>query len=130
MSIRFLKLILEHKKAYETATGTRALDFLLSMQWVSNYGFFVCCPIIVPGYKVSSIHTSEDPVQAVKEAEAFYVGGGNTFQLLKALYDWKLIDPIRKRVLEVIFMSNIYDMKFACIIILILIRCEFPADNV
>jgi hypothetical protein len=27
-------------------------------------------------------------------------------------------------------MSNIYDMKFACIIILILIRCEFPADNV
>lgn len=52
------------------------------------------------GYKVNSIHTSEDPVQAVKEAEAFFVGGGNTFQLLKALYDFQIIDPIRKRVLE------------------------------
>ncbi|KDR15187.1 alpha-aspartyl dipeptidase-like [Zootermopsis nevadensis] len=52
------------------------------------------------GYKVNSIHTSKDPVQAVKQAETFYVGGGNTFQLLKALYDWNLIDPIRKSVLE------------------------------
>ncbi|PNF38963.1 Alpha-aspartyl dipeptidase [Cryptotermes secundus] len=52
------------------------------------------------GYKVNSIHTSEDPVQAVEEAEAFFVGGGNTFQLLKALYDFKIIDPIKKRVLE------------------------------
>jgi dipeptidase E len=62
------------------------------------------CPLIFPGFKVNGIHTSKDPVQAVKQAEAFYVGGGNTFQLLKALYDWNLIDPIRKHVLEVIFM--------------------------
>ncbi|PNF41873.1 Alpha-aspartyl dipeptidase [Cryptotermes secundus] len=64
------------------------------------------CRMMVTGdlfdksYKVNSIHTSEDPVRAVEEAEAFFVGGGNTFQLLKALYDFKIIDPIRKRVLE------------------------------
>ncbi|KAJ4428298.1 hypothetical protein ANN_24316 [Periplaneta americana] len=52
------------------------------------------------GYGVSSAHEEKDPVQAVKDAEAFFVGGGNTFQLLKALYDGKLIEPIRKRVLE------------------------------
>jgi dipeptidase E len=59
-----------------------------------------------PGYEFNSVHTSEDPVQTVKQAEAFYVGGGNTFQLLKALYDWNLIDPIRKCVLKVIFVTQ------------------------
>lgn len=66
--------------------------------------FVLLCTLKFPGYKVNSIHTSKDPVQAVKQAETFYVGGGNTFQLLKALYDWNLIDPIRKSVLEVLFM--------------------------
>ena len=57
------------------------------------------------GYQIESIHKSQDPVQAVNEAEAFYVGGGNTFQLLKALYDNQLIDPIRKKVLQVICLT-------------------------
>ncbi len=52
------------------------------------------------GYKLESIHTSADPVQAVREAEAIFIGGGNTFRLLKRLYDLKLIDPIRTRVVE------------------------------
>jgi len=52
------------------------------------------------GFEVSSIHHESDPVAAVNIAEAIFIGGGNTFQLLKGLYDNKLIDPIRKRVLE------------------------------
>lgn len=52
------------------------------------------------GFELEGIHTSSDPVAMVNAAEAIFIGGGNTFQLLKGLYDNKLIEPIRKRVLQ------------------------------
>ncbi|KAF2987472.1 hypothetical protein EK904_002513 [Melospiza melodia maxima] len=52
------------------------------------------------GYGLDSIHESCDPVEAVRKSEAIFIGGGNTFRLLKALYDNCLIHEIRKRVLE------------------------------
>ncbi|CAM2100158.1 alpha-aspartyl dipeptidase-like isoform X1 [Caretta caretta] len=52
------------------------------------------------GYKLESIHESSDPVEAVRKSEAIFIGGGNTFRLLKALYDNSLLQEIRKRVLE------------------------------
>ncbi|KAK9410882.1 alpha-aspartyl dipeptidase-like [Crotalus adamanteus] len=51
-------------------------------------------------YGLDSIHESSDPREAVRKAEAIFIGGGNTFRLLKMLYDNDLIHPIRKRVLE------------------------------
>ena len=50
------------------------------------------------GYELSSVHTAADPVAAVDETDAVFIGGGNTFRLLKSLYDFKLLDPIRNRV--------------------------------
>ena len=50
------------------------------------------------GYELRSIHTAADPVEAVEETDAVFVGGGNTFRLLKALYDFQLVAPIRRRV--------------------------------
>jgi len=50
------------------------------------------------GYKLVSIHEVSDPVTAVKEAEAIAVGGGNTFYLLRELYENRLIEPICERV--------------------------------
>jgi dipeptidase E len=50
------------------------------------------------GYALTSIHKSSNPVQAVNDTDAIFVGGGNTFRLLKALYDRALLGPIRERV--------------------------------
>lgn len=52
------------------------------------------------GFDLTSIHTAIDPVKAVDETDAIFVGGGNTFRLLKALYDFDLLAPIRRRVEE------------------------------
>lgn len=50
------------------------------------------------GIEVESIHHLPNPVQAVLEARAIVVGGGNTFSLLKTMQDNGLIEPIRRRV--------------------------------
>ncbi len=49
---------------------------------------------------VGGIHTFTDPAAAVAEAEAIVVGGGNTFHLLKLMYDNGLVGLISKRVRE------------------------------
>ncbi len=50
------------------------------------------------GYELDSVHEAADPQQAVEAAEAVFIGGGNTFRLLKGLYDFALLSPIRRRV--------------------------------
>jgi dipeptidase E len=50
------------------------------------------------GYSLESVHGANNPQQAVKKADAFFIGGGNTFRLLKALQDIGLIEPIRHKV--------------------------------
>ena len=50
------------------------------------------------GYELTSVHTAANPVAAVKETGAVFIGGGNTFRLLKALYEFGLIEAIRNRV--------------------------------
>jgi dipeptidase E len=52
------------------------------------------------GYDLDSVHEAHNAQQAVNEAEAIFVGGGNTFRLLKSLYDFDLLSSIRRRVAE------------------------------
>lgn len=51
------------------------------------------------GIEVRSIHRAKHPVQEIESAEAVLVGGGNTFHLLKHLYDSGTLWAIRARVL-------------------------------
>jgi dipeptidase E len=47
---------------------------------------------------LASVHDVSNMPRAIEEAEAIFLGGGNTFRLLKGLYDHGLLDPIRRRV--------------------------------
>lgn len=51
------------------------------------------------GIEVVSVHHAKHPVREIQAAEAVLVGGGNTFHLLKHLYDTGLLWAIRERVL-------------------------------
>src|SRR5262245_5703947 len=50
------------------------------------------------GYGLQSVHEAGDAVKAIEDAEGVFIGGGNTFRLLKALYDFELLLPLRRRV--------------------------------
>jgi dipeptidase E len=50
------------------------------------------------GLSLTSIHDVSNVSRAVDEAEVIFVGGGNTFRLLKGLHDHDLLGPIRRRV--------------------------------
>jgi len=50
------------------------------------------------GLLVDSLHTAPDPRAAIENAEAFFVGGGNTFRLLDALYELGVLHALRNRV--------------------------------
>jgi dipeptidase E len=50
------------------------------------------------GFSLTSVHDISNTPRAVEEADVIFVGGGNTFRLLKGLQDLELVDPIRRRV--------------------------------
>jgi len=50
------------------------------------------------GYDLTSVHAAADPLEAVNNTDAIFIGGGNTFRLLKTLYEAQVLEPIRQRV--------------------------------
>lgn len=50
------------------------------------------------GVTVVGLHTLPDPRKAIEQAEVLFVGGGNTFRLLKSIRNLGLIEPVRRRV--------------------------------
>ena len=73
--------------------------------------------ILAPiGVSVVGLHAVPDPAAAVEEAEVLFVGGGNSFRLLTALWKLKLIEPIRRRVQagELRFVGSSAGTNMAC----------------
>ncbi|RAV28614.1 dipeptidase PepE [Sinomicrobium soli] len=50
------------------------------------------------GKKVIGLHTFSDPVRAIRNARAVFTGGGNTFLLVKQLYENGIVQPLREAV--------------------------------
>ena len=65
-----------------------------------EYTRSVRAPFEEMGYELDSIHEASDAERAVRSAEAVAIGGGNTFHLLRGLYEANLIESIRARALE------------------------------
>jgi dipeptidase E len=77
-SVLFVPLALFDRQAYVAKAEARLRAMGLSLRVLSK----------------------DSPAKAVEEAEAIFVGGGNTFRLLKGLQDLGVIDVIRRRVRE------------------------------
>ena len=68
------------------------------------------------GVPVIGLHAVPDPVAAVEQAEVLYIGGGNSFRLLSALWRLQLIESIRRRVQagELRFIGSSAGTNMAC----------------
>ena len=79
---------------------TRVLFVPFALHDQDGYAARVTDRMALMGYNVASLHQEADKQKAVSEAEAMFIGGGNTFRLLKSLYENDLLELIRKRVDE------------------------------
>ena len=50
------------------------------------------------GISVKGLHTFENRKEAIQHAKAIFIGGGNTFLLLKTLYEQGLVEELRNAV--------------------------------
>ncbi|TNE36735.1 dipeptidase PepE, partial [bacterium] len=50
------------------------------------------------GLTLRGIEEFENPIEAIEKCDGIFTGGGNTFLLLKTLYEFELMEPIKRRV--------------------------------
>ena len=68
------------------------------------------------GLTIRSIHHAADPVAAIGEADGVFVGGGNSFRLLKTLYELQLLPAIKQAVQggSLTYMGSSAGTNMAC----------------
>ena len=81
-------------------SATRIVFVPFAVYERGKYAAQARCRFHAMGYELTSLHDVSNPRRAVAEADAVFVGGGNTFRLLKGLYDFDLLEPIRHAVAE------------------------------
>ena len=68
------------------------------------------------GITIKGVHTCASPRQAIEDARVLFVGGGNSFRLLKTLQQHDLLDLVRRRVMngELHYMGASAGSNMAC----------------
>lgn len=68
------------------------------------------------GAEVIGLHTITDARQAVADAEVLFVGGGNSFRLLRGVQQRGIIEPVRQRVQqgELAYLGSSAGTNHAC----------------
>lgn len=51
------------------------------------------------GISLKSVHQSDNPIKSITEADLIIIGGGNTFQLIACLQQYKILTHIQNKVL-------------------------------
>ena len=78
----------------------RVLFVPFALQDQDGYASKVRDRLGMMGFDVESIHQASDKQKAVSNAECIFIGGGNTFRLLKTLYEFDVLELIKTRANE------------------------------
>jgi dipeptidase E len=76
----------------------RVLFFPFALFERDSYAATAKARFAAMGYLLESAHAVPDPHKAIEQTDAIFIGGGNTFRLLKALQDLDLLKPICAKV--------------------------------
>lgn len=83
----------------ECFNATREVTFIgFAQRNLEKYNAEMTEAFLPIGLKIRPVPCGDGARSAVRNADAFYVGGGNTFRLLKALHDLQLVEEIRTKV--------------------------------
>ena len=95
--MRYLEHALERLKDF-LGDERRVLFVPYALADYDGYTAGIQAALAPLGVVVSGAHTFNDPQQALSEARVLYVGGGNSFRLLKTLQQQELLTVVRQRV--------------------------------
>jgi dipeptidase E len=65
-----------------------------------GYSAIACRKFNSLGLKIQGLDGSKEAIKTLKKADGVFVGGGNSFVLLKALYDLNLIETLKSKILD------------------------------
>jgi dipeptidase E len=88
----------EHEIKSFLGSARRVLFFPFALHDRDAYAVTARARFDAMGYSLTSAHETAVPQKAIEETDAIFLGGGNTFRLLKALEDLDLIEAIRHKV--------------------------------
>jgi dipeptidase E len=101
----------------EFLAGRRTVHFTpFALADHDGYTARIAAALAPLGVTVKGLHREPDAAAAVMEADVLFVGGGNTFRLLRSVQQRGLIDPVRRRVAagELSYMGSSAGTNHAC----------------
>src|SRR5258708_1727941 len=118
-SVVFGKPYLEHAREalLEFLQGERHISFVpYALANYDEYTANIQAALAPLGISATGIHTIGSPRQTIAEASVLYVGGGNSFRLLKTLQQHNLLSIVQQRVAsgELRYIGSSAGTNMAC----------------